>query len=151
MLPGAAYTEKSGTYVNPEGRVQRTARAVDPPGDAREDWSVLVAISQAMGKPLPYSSLAELRQRMCTIAPHLADNEMGVQAASAELSAAMLGTEGAPHLTLTLTLSLAWMLGTKGAPARKPNAEPNPDRDPNEPEPQPQPQPQPQLQPQPQP
>ena len=96
VLPGAAYTEKSGTYVNTEGRVQRTARAVDPPGDAREDWSVLVAISQAMGKPLPYSSLAELRQRMNTIAPHLADNEMGVQAASAELSAAMLGTEGAP-------------------------------------------------------
>ena len=62
VLPGAAYTEKSGTYVNTEGRVQRTARAVDPPGDAREDWSVLVAISQAMGKPLPYSSLAELRQ-----------------------------------------------------------------------------------------
>jgi NADH dehydrogenase (ubiquinone) Fe-S protein 1 len=49
-----------------------------------------------MGKPLPYSSLAELRQRMNTIAPHLADNEMGVQAASAELSAAMLGTEGTP-------------------------------------------------------
>ena len=47
VLPGAAYTEKSGTYVNTEGRVQRTARAVDPPGDAREDWSVLVAISQA--------------------------------------------------------------------------------------------------------
>ena len=80
MLPAAAYTEKSGTYVNTEGRVQRTARAVDPPGDAREDWSVLVAISQAMGKPLPYSSLAELRKRMCAIAPHLADNEMGVQA-----------------------------------------------------------------------
>merc|ERR1740130_2616472 len=89
VLPGAAYTEKSGTYVNTEGRVQRTARAVDPPGDAREDWSVLVAISQAMGKPLPYTSLVELRRRMSTLAPHLADNEMGVQAASGELTVAI--------------------------------------------------------------
>ena len=96
VLPGAAYTEKSGTYVNTEGRVQRTARAVDPPGDAREDWSVLVAISQAMGKPLPYTSLVELRRRMSALAPHLADNEMGVQAASSELTAAMLGAAAAP-------------------------------------------------------
>jgi NADH dehydrogenase (ubiquinone) Fe-S protein 1 len=49
-----------------------------------------------MGKPLPYSSLVELRHRMSAIAPHLADNEMGVQAASAELSAAMLGSAAAP-------------------------------------------------------
>ena len=49
-----------------------------------------------MGKPLPYTSLVELRRRMSAIAPHLADNEMGVQAASAELSAAMLGSAAAP-------------------------------------------------------
>ena len=46
MLPGAAYTEKSATYVNTEGRVQRTSRAVDAPGDARNDWSILVALSK---------------------------------------------------------------------------------------------------------
>ena len=53
-------------------------------------------ISQAMGKPLPYTSLVELRRRMSTLAPHLADNEMGVQAASGELTAAMLGAAAAP-------------------------------------------------------
>ena len=46
ILPAAAYTEKSGTYVNTEGRVQRTARALDPPGDARDDWAILVALSK---------------------------------------------------------------------------------------------------------
>jgi len=92
VLPGAAYTEKSATYVNTEGRVQRTARAVDPPGDAREDWSVLVAISQAVGKPLPYTSLPSLRARMADVAPHLADDSgVSVPAASAELTSAALG------------------------------------------------------------
>ena len=92
VLPGAAYTEKSATYVNTEGRVQRTARAVDPPGDAREDWSVLVAISQAVGKPLPYTSLPALRARMADVAPHLADDSgVAVPAASPELTSAALG------------------------------------------------------------
>ena len=49
ILPAAAYTEKSGTYVNTEGRVQRTARALDPPGDARDDWAILVALSKVRG------------------------------------------------------------------------------------------------------
>lgn len=96
VLPGAAYTEKSATYVNTEGRVQRTARAVDPPGDAREDWSVLVAISQAVGKPLPYASLLDVRGRLAQISPHLALDGVGVQPSSAELTATMLGhTPGA--------------------------------------------------------
>jgi NADH-quinone oxidoreductase chain G len=73
ILPGSAYTEKSGTYVNTEGRVQRTARALDAPGDAREDWTVLVALSKMMGKPLPYESLSGVRARMSAIAPQLAD------------------------------------------------------------------------------
>ena len=47
VLPGAAYTEKAATYVNTEGRVQRTGRALDPPGNARDDWQILVALSQA--------------------------------------------------------------------------------------------------------
>ena len=50
ILPGAAYTEKSGTYVNNEGRVQRGERAVFPPGDAREDWAIFRALSDVLGK-----------------------------------------------------------------------------------------------------
>jgi NADH-quinone oxidoreductase subunit G len=66
VLPGAAYTEKNATYVNTEGRVQRAKLAVFPPGDAREDWTILRALAEALNlhKALPYDSLAELRQRM---------------------------------------------------------------------------------------
>ena len=71
ILPGAAYTEKSGTWVNTEGRVQRGSRAVFPPGDAREDWTILRALSDVLGQRLPYDSLAQLRDRMVEIAPHL--------------------------------------------------------------------------------
>ncbi|MBX5453936.1 MAG: NADH-quinone oxidoreductase subunit NuoG [Acidobacteriia bacterium] len=64
ILPGAAYTEKHGTYVNTEGRVQRGALAVYPPGDAREDWKILRAFSAVMGKPLPYDDLESLRAKL---------------------------------------------------------------------------------------
>ena len=64
VLPGAAYTEKNGTYVNTEGRVQIGRRAVFPPGDAREDWSILRALSGALGKRLNYNNLPELRLEM---------------------------------------------------------------------------------------
>jgi len=64
ILPGSAYTEKSGTYVNLEGRVQITTRAVFAPGDAREDWTIIRALSDVIGKTLPYNSIGELRQRM---------------------------------------------------------------------------------------
>jgi NADH-quinone oxidoreductase subunit G len=62
VLPGAAYPEKSGTYVNTEGRVQMATRASFPPGDAREDWAILRALSDVLGKKLPYDSLGQLRQ-----------------------------------------------------------------------------------------
>jgi len=71
ILPGAAYTEKSATYVNTEGRVQRTSRAGFPPGDAREDWAILRALSAVMGRTLPYDSLTELRKAMIEAHPHL--------------------------------------------------------------------------------
>jgi NADH-quinone oxidoreductase subunit G len=64
VLPGAAYTEKDATYVNTEGRAQRAQRAVFPPGEAREDWKILRALSGALGRPLPFGSLAELRRRL---------------------------------------------------------------------------------------
>jgi NADH-quinone oxidoreductase subunit G len=57
VLPGAAYTEKSGTFVNLEGRVQMTNRAVFPPGDAREDWAILRALSDVLGAKLAFDSL----------------------------------------------------------------------------------------------
>ncbi len=71
ILPGAAYTEKSGTYVNLEGRVQRGDRAVFPPGDAREDWSIFRALSDLTGKVLPFDSLDALRVEMAKAVPAL--------------------------------------------------------------------------------
>jgi len=71
ILPGAAYTEKSGTYVNLEGRVQRGERAVFPPGDAREDWSIFRALSDVLGKRLPFDSLDQLRTAMVKVVPAL--------------------------------------------------------------------------------
>ena len=64
ILPGAAYTEKSGLFVNTEGRVQAASRAAFPPGDAREDWAILRALSGALGDPLPFDSLTQLRKAM---------------------------------------------------------------------------------------
>ena len=64
ILPGATYAEKAGTYVNLEGRVQRGEKAVFAPGDAREDWAILRALSQVLGHTLPFDSFAELRAKM---------------------------------------------------------------------------------------
>jgi NADH-quinone oxidoreductase subunit G len=71
ILPGAAYTEKAGTYVNLEGRVQRGEQAVFAPGDAREDWSILRALSQVLGATLPFDSLDQLRAKMAADVPAL--------------------------------------------------------------------------------
>jgi NADH-quinone oxidoreductase subunit G len=64
ILPGAAYTEKEGLYVNTEGRVQLGKMAAFPPGEAREDWKILRALSERLGKTLPYNALIELRQKL---------------------------------------------------------------------------------------
>src|SRR6267154_47208 len=71
ILPAAAYTEKSGTYVNTEGRAQIAGRAAFPPGEAREDWAIIRALSDVLGKKLPYDSLAALRQAIFKVVPHL--------------------------------------------------------------------------------
>jgi NADH-quinone oxidoreductase subunit G len=71
ILPGAAYTEKSGMFVNTEGRVQIAGRAAFPPGEAREDWAIIRALSEALGKKLPYDSLAAVRAAVVKVAPHL--------------------------------------------------------------------------------
>jgi NADH-quinone oxidoreductase subunit G len=71
ILPGAAYPEKSATYVNTEGRVQMATRASFPPGDAREDWAIVRALSDVLGKRLPYDSLAALRRALFAAYPHM--------------------------------------------------------------------------------
>ena len=71
ILPGAAYTEKSGIYVNTEGRVQMAGRAAFPPGEAREDWAILRALSESVGAKLPYDLLARLRATLFAAFPHL--------------------------------------------------------------------------------
>ena len=69
VLPGAAYTEKSGTYVNTEGRVQITRAATSLPGAARDDWKIIRAASEFLGVPLPYDDVEMLRDRMEEISP----------------------------------------------------------------------------------
>lgn len=64
ILPGSAYTEKDGMYVNTEGRVQLAKRAVFPPGEAKEDWKIIRALSDYIGKPLSYNTLSELRSQI---------------------------------------------------------------------------------------
>ncbi|WEW56327.1 ndufs1 NADH-ubiquinone oxidoreductase subunit [Emydomyces testavorans] len=71
VLPGAAYTEKSGTYVNTEGRVQMSRAATSLTGAAREDWKIIRAVSEFLGAPLPYDDIEMLRDRMEEINPAL--------------------------------------------------------------------------------
>jgi NADH-quinone oxidoreductase subunit G len=73
ILPGASYAEKPGTYVNLEGRVQRGDQAVFAPGDAREDWTILRALSDVMGKTLPFDSFEALRAAMVAAVPALGE------------------------------------------------------------------------------
>jgi NADH-quinone oxidoreductase subunit G len=69
ILPGAAYTEKNGTYVNTEGRTQRGYMAVPPPGEAREDWKIIRAFSQLIGRTLPYDTIEAVRARLAQLNP----------------------------------------------------------------------------------
>jgi NADH dehydrogenase (ubiquinone) Fe-S protein 1 len=71
VLPGATYTEKSGTYLNTEGRCQITRAAVSMPGAARDDWKIIRAVSEYLGQPLPYDDIEALRDRMEEISPVL--------------------------------------------------------------------------------
>jgi NADH-quinone oxidoreductase subunit G len=98
VLPGATYTEKGATYVNTEGRAQVTARAVFPPGEAKEDWAIIRALSALVGHKLPYNTLPALRAAMYKATPALARLDaiepadlQGVEALAARGGA--LGTE----------------------------------------------------------
>ena len=93
-LPGAAYTEKSGLYVNTEGRVQRGERAVYPKGEAKEDWAILRALSEHIGAKLPYDTLEQLRVRL--FADHPTFGQIGIAPgpAPAGLDLMALGESG---------------------------------------------------------
>ncbi|WP_374332926.1 NADH-quinone oxidoreductase subunit NuoG [Aestuariivirga sp.] len=86
ILSGAAYVEKQVTYVNTEGRPQLTERASFPPGEAREDWAIYRALSEALGKALPWNNLEELRAAMYKVAPQLMRIDTREAAATAELA-----------------------------------------------------------------
>ncbi|MAS86791.1 MAG: NADH-quinone oxidoreductase subunit G [Micavibrio sp.] len=94
IFPGAAYTEKNALYVNTEGRVQQAKRAVFPVGDAKEDWTILRALSEKMGKTLPYNTHQELRNRIFKEFPHLAQlNTKPIEALVASEHTASVGNK----------------------------------------------------------
>jgi NADH-quinone oxidoreductase subunit G len=105
ILPGAAYSEKSGTYVNTEGRAQMANRASFPPGDAREDWAILRALSDVLGQRLPFDSLGALRQRLYRAHPHFAalDEIAPGDVAGAVRALASGGTPGREPFTSPIT------------------------------------------------
>lgn len=76
ILPGSAYTEKSATYVNTEGRAQVTRAATNAPGSAREDWKIVRALSEYLGATLPYDDLYAVRERLGDIAPHFVRHDV---------------------------------------------------------------------------
>jgi NADH-quinone oxidoreductase subunit G len=92
ILPGAAYTEKSGLYVNTEGRVQMGERAVFPKGDAKEDWAIIRALSERVGHTLPYDTLDQLRTKL--MGDHPTFGRIDYLAPSASFDVAGLGRKG---------------------------------------------------------
>jgi len=96
ILPAATYTEKSGTYVNTEGRVQMANRAAFAPGEAREDWAILRALSDVLGHRLPFDSLNALRAKLYAAYPHFAAIETVQPADGAAAIQALAGIGGTP-------------------------------------------------------
>jgi NADH-quinone oxidoreductase subunit G len=94
ILPGAAYTEKNGLYVNTEGRVQRGERAVFPKGEAREDWAILRALSERLGATLPYDTLEQLRAKLFADHPSFGQIDYAPGSAPAALDLTALGAPG---------------------------------------------------------
>ena len=105
ILPASTYTEKSGTYVNTEGRVQQTSRAGFAPGQAKEDWAILRALSDVLGHKLPFDSLAQLRAALYAEYPHMAklDEIEAGDAADLERLAKLGGALRKPAFTSPVT------------------------------------------------
>jgi NADH-quinone oxidoreductase subunit G len=104
VLPAAAWSEKHGTYVNIEGRVQRGERATFPPGDAREDWTILRAVSDLIGKPLPFDRFDQLRAAMVADHPELGvDGVIDLPWSPPKLAANASGPVGYPIRDFYLT------------------------------------------------
>jgi NADH-quinone oxidoreductase subunit G len=95
ILPGAAYTEKNGLYVNTEGRVQRGERAVYPKGEAKEDWAILRALSEHLGAKLPYDTQDQLRERLFHDHPTFGQIDYAPGSSPAALDLLGLGVAGA--------------------------------------------------------
>lgn len=91
VLPGAAYTEENGLFVNTEGRPQLAMRAGFAPGDAKENWAILRALSAELEATLPYDSLAQVRQALVTTVPHLAKIDVVIENEGEPLAAGPLG------------------------------------------------------------
>jgi NADH-quinone oxidoreductase subunit G len=89
-LPGSAYTEKDGIYLNLEGRVQYARKGSFAPGEAREDWKILRALSEVLGRKLPYDTLSQLRGRIVEEFKHMAVTDSVAPAVQAPF-----GTKGA--------------------------------------------------------
>jgi NADH-quinone oxidoreductase subunit G len=98
VLPGSTYTEKAGTWVNTEGRAQMSRRAHFPPGEAREDWAIVRALSAVLGRTLPFDSLDDLRRALYAEVPHLARLDAVEPADPAGLEA-LAKVGGAMHKT----------------------------------------------------
>ncbi|MXQ10986.1 NADH-quinone oxidoreductase subunit NuoG [Microvirga makkahensis] len=96
ILPAATYTEKSGTYVNTEGRVQMANRAAFAPGEAREDWAILRALSDVLGRRLPFDSLNALRAKLYAAHPHFAAVDTVQPADGSAAIQALAGIGGTP-------------------------------------------------------
>ncbi len=92
ILPGAAYTEENGLFVNTEGRPQLAMRAGFAPGEAKENWAILRALSAELGATLPFDSLAQLRTALVEAVPHLAQIDQVVENEVQPLDAGPLGT-----------------------------------------------------------
>ncbi|ADO43371.1 NADH-quinone oxidoreductase subunit NuoG [Ketogulonicigenium vulgare] len=124
ILPAACYTEESGLFVNTEGRPQLALRAAFPPGEARENWAVLRAVSGAAGRVLPWDSLAGLRQHLVQAHPHLARLDVVPENPAPDLPLGRLGSGdfALPDVDFYLTNPIArasTLMGQLAGQARK--------------------------------
>jgi NADH dehydrogenase (ubiquinone) Fe-S protein 1 len=109
VLPAPAYTEKAGTYVNFEGRVQQTRAAISAPGDARDDWKILRAVSELAGVPLPFDTIEDVQARMTAVSPTFASTLLNKPVAgtvwlNGEYSKTLRGTVRPAHLQSSVTV-----------------------------------------------